>query len=46
MNIFNQHKVKWFWSIWAFGLHRIKDFRGDWIEMQIFFGPIVVTFWR
>lgn len=39
-------KMRTFWTIWAIGYHRIKDFRGQTSELQLFIGPAVLTLWR
>jgi hypothetical protein len=44
--VFNNHKVRWYWSIWALGYHLICNSDGKWSELQFFIGPAVITFWR
>lgn len=39
-------KYQCFWTIWALGFHRIKSFQNKTIELKIFLGPLVLTWWR
>lgn len=41
-----QRKVRFFWTIWAFGWYRTRSYAGKTIEFQLFIGPAVITFWR
>ena len=41
-----KYKVKVFWTIWAVGFHRVVSYHGKWIDLKIFIGPVVLTFWR
>jgi hypothetical protein len=43
---FNYKKTRLFWSIWAFGYYRQKDYRGRTYEFQLFIGPVVITWWK
>lgn len=46
MGNLKHYKIKLYWTIWAFGWHRIKDFQKKTSELRVFFGPIVLTLWR
>lgn len=49
MKLFRNYKYRVFWTIWALGWHRIVTAR-PWerktIELKVFIGPLVLTFWR
>lgn len=41
----NRTKINIFWTIWALGYHRIKGYQGKTLELKLFIGPLVITFW-
>lgn len=40
-----QFKYKFFWTIWAFGWHRVVSYTGQTIDLKVFIGPVVLTWW-
>lgn len=39
-------KYRTYWTIWAFGWRHVRSWQGRITELQIFVGPLVLTWWR